>query len=50
VHTLDDEPEQIPDVTTALPSAGYPVVCLIVSLEPGDRFVDCPVPGAGEDR
>lgn len=49
-HTLDDEPEQIPDVTTALPGAGCPVVCLIVSLERGDRFVDCPVPGAGEDR
>jgi len=49
-HTLDDEPEQIPDVTTALPRAGCPVVCLIVSLERGDRFVDCPVLGAGEDR
>ncbi len=49
-HTLDDEPEQIPDVTTALPRAGCPVVCLIVSLERGDRFVDYPLLGAGEDR
>ncbi len=47
-HALDDEPEQIPDITTALLRAG-PVVCLIVSVERGDPFVDCPVLGAGED-
>ena len=49
-HALDDEPEQIPHVATALLRAGCLVVRLMASLERGNRFVDYPILGAGEDR
>ena len=49
VHTLDDEPEQMPHVTTALGRAGCLVVPVLARFEHGNHLVDHPILGAGQD-
>ena len=49
VHTLDDEPEQVPNETTALRRAGRLVVPRLARFERGNSPVDHPVLGAGQD-
>ena len=49
VHALDDEPEQMPYVTTALGRAGCLVVPVLARFEHGNHLVDHPILGAGQD-
>ena len=48
-HALDDESEQMPHVTTALCGIGCLVIPVLARLEHGNRFVDHPILGAGQD-
>ncbi len=50
VHALDDESEQMPHVTTALCRIGCLVIPVLARFEHGNRFVDHPILGAGQDR
>ena len=49
-HALDDKPEQLPHVTTALRRPGRLVIPRLARLEHGNRLVHHPIPGAGQDR
>jgi hypothetical protein len=49
VQALDDQPEQIPHVATALLQADCVVVRLMAPLERGSSFLDYSVLGGGQD-
>ena len=48
-HAPDDETEQLPHVTTALLRAGCLLIPGLARFERGNRLVDHPVLGAGQD-
>ena len=49
LHALDDEPEQMPHVTTAFRRARCLVVPVLARFERGHGLIDHPILGAGQD-